>query len=215
MLVYQPELSKLLLFLQFIAAVTAILYFKKNKNNYWKWFSIYLVFIYLQESFSQVLVDFLAIEKENYFAYFGIPIEFLFWFWLYALKSLKSLKLFVSCTGIYFLSFLPINIFFDSSKIVYSFNYTVGTLLLLYLVSLEFYKQIKNDSILEFNENKMFYINIGVVLFYVGTLPFFGLYKLILKDIQIWNNYYIYFLISNCIMYLLFTASIIWGKPKL
>ena len=62
--------------------------------------------------------------------------------------------------------------------------------------------------------NKMFYINIGIMLFYVGTLPFFGLYNLIVKEPEIWNIYYLYFLLSNCLMYLLFTASFIWGKPK-
>ena len=79
---------------------------------------------------------------------------------------------------------------------------------------MEFFKQIKNDDILEFSKNKMFYINIGLVLFYVGTLPFFGLYKLLIKEIEIWNGYYLYFMVSNCIMYLLFAASFIWGKVK-
>ncbi len=82
------------------------------------------------------------------------------------------------------------------------------------LVFLEFKKQIQNDDILAFPENKMFYINIGIMLFYVGTLPFFSLYHLLLKEPEIWNIYYLYFLISNCIMYLLFTASFIWGKQK-
>jgi hypothetical protein len=90
----------------------------------------------------------------------------------------------------------------------------IGALIMLILVSLEFLKQIKNENILMFNQNKMFYINIGIILFYVGNLPFFGLYYPIMKEPKIWNLYYIYFMISNCIMYFLFAASFIWGKPK-
>jgi hypothetical protein len=96
-----------------------------------------------------------------------------------------------------------------------SLNTTFGTLLLLILVFIELIKQIKSDSIIYFKNNKMFYINIGVILFYIGNMPFFGWYYPILKFPEIWNSYYIYFMISNCIMYLLFAASFVWGKTKL
>lgn len=213
-MIYQPELSKLLLWIQLATAIIAILFFNKVKGTYWKWFSIYLVFIFIQEFFIEDVVTFFGVDKDIYFAYFGIPIQFLFLYWLYAYKSLNNLKLTTLCIIIYALSFLPINSYFDTAKIVYSFNYTVGTLILVFLIFLEFFKQIKEDKILQFRYNKMFYINIGAMLFYVGTLPFFGLYRLIVEIPDIWNNYYIYFLVSNCIMYLLFIASIIWGKEK-
>jgi hypothetical protein len=173
-----------------------------------------LVFIYLQEQFSEAILNFINIQKVDYFAYFGIPMEFLFFFWLYAAKSLQNLKLFYFFILIYFLSFFPIENYFEKIKIVYSFNYCVGAFLLMILVFLEYHKQIVNDNILEFKQNKMFYINTGVLLFYIGNLPFFGLYKILINEPTIWNNYYIYFLVSNCIMYLLFAASFIWGKPK-
>ena len=140
--------------------------------------------------------------------------HFSFFDWLYAIKSLKKISLFWSFTIIYFLSFIPIELYFSKLKVVYSFNIVIGTILLMVLIFMEFFKQIKNDDILEFSKNKMFYINIGLVLFYVGTLPFFGLYKLLIKEIEIWNGYYLYFMVSNCIMYLLFAASFIWGKVK-
>ncbi|WP_272149004.1 hypothetical protein [Tenacibaculum aiptasiae] len=99
-------------------------------------------------------------------------------------------------------------------RLSYAINLTVGTILLSFLVVLEFIKQIKNDNILEFNRNKMFYITVGVILFYIGTYPFFAFNDILIKDkyIHIWNMYYIYFLISNYLMYLLFAASFIWGK---
>jgi len=211
---YQPEISTLLLWIQFLTAIIAIAYYKKVKESYWKWFIVYLIYVFLIEKFGDTLFRFIHLKKENYFAFIGIPIEFLFFYWLYAMQSLKSKKIFYSFSFLYFLSFIPVELFFEKIKIVYSFNYTIGSFLLMILVFLEFKKQIQNDDILAFPENKMFYINIGIMLFYVGTLPFFSLYHLLLKEPEIWNIYYLYFLISNCIMYLLFTASFIWGKQK-
>jgi hypothetical protein len=209
-----PILTTVLLYLEVISAGIALSYLKKINNTYWKWFILYLVIVSLSDFFISDIVSYLKIEKQYFYAYAIIPIQFIFFYWLYALKSLKSKGLFLSFIGIYILSFIPIELYFEKLRVVYSFNYTIGTFLLMILVFLEFKKQIQNDDILEYKKNKMFYINIGTMMFYVGTLPFFGLYNLIIKEPFIWNIYYLYFLISNCLMYLLFIASFIWGKVK-
>lgn len=211
---YQPILTNLLLKLEILASVIGILFITKHKNSYWVWFIYYLTFICIADYFSVEISSFLKIKKVSYYAYIVIPIQFIFFYWLYAIKSLHSQKIFWACIVLYLLSFIPVELYFSKLNVVYSFNYTVGTLLLMILVFLEFKKQISTDDILDFYQNKMFYINIGVLLFYVGNLPFFGLYNLLLKEIVIWNTYYIYYLVSNCIMYLLFSASFIWTKVK-
>lgn len=202
---------------ELIAAIVALMYFKNFKNSYWKWFAYYLFYIV----FYDVIIGRLALgfylssKLDAYFAFVQIPIEFLFFIWLFALKSLNNKKLFWVCISVYLLSLIPDSSLSKGDYYFSSFNYIIGALLLLVLVILEFNKQIKSETILQFKEDKMFYINIGVVLFYIGTLPFFGLYYPIMKVPEIWNNYYIYFMISNCIMYLLFASSFIWGKVKL
>jgi hypothetical protein len=211
---YQPELLKLLLCLEFIAALVSLIYIPKCKRTYWIWFIFYLNFIFVFDYFSEQISNFLMIKKQFYFAYFIIPIQFLFFYWLYAVKSLRKIKLFWIFSLTYLLSFIPIELYFSKLKVVYSFNLVIGTILLMFLIFLEFLKQIKNDDILEFSKNKMFYINIGLVLFYVGTLPFFALYNLLINELQIWNAYYLYFMISNCVMYLLFSISFICGRTK-
>ena len=211
---YQPELVNLLLWLEFFSAVVGLFYFSKNKGTHWVWFIFYLNFIFFFDFFSEEISNIMKLKKQYYFAYFIIPIQFIFFYWLYAIKSLKKISIFWSFSIIYFLSFIPIELYFSKLKVVYSFNLVIGTILLMVLIFMEFLKQIKNDDILEFSKNKMLYINIGLVLFYVGTLPFFGLYNLLINELEIWNAYYIYFMISNCIMYLLFAASFIWGKVK-
>lgn len=215
MLTEPTFLIYLLHFFEIIAAFTGILYYKNIKNTQWIWFVIYLNFVVINELFGLKIFNYFKINESFLFSYITVPSEFLFFIWLFALKSQKNKKLYQICLLIYISSFFLKLSILKEKFIFDSFNYMVGALILLVLVSLEFLKQIKSDAILNFKENKMFYLNIGVVLFYIGNLPFFGLYYLILKEPQIWNSYYIYFMLSNCIMYLLFAASFIWGKPKL
>lgn len=214
MIVYQPELSKMLLWLEFFSAIVALIYYNKLKKTNWKWFVYYLIFIFVIEKFGEDLFLFFLIKKTNYFAYFGIPIQFIFFYWLYAVHSLKRNKIFYVFSGLFIFSFLPIELFFSKLNIVYSLNITVGTFFLMILILLEFNKQIKSDNILNFYKDKMFYINIGVILFYIGTLPFFAFYNYILEQHEIYNKYYVYFLVSNCIMYFLFAISFICGKTE-
>jgi|688.fasta_scaffold166020_2 hypothetical protein len=211
----KPSILLILLnFFEILALLAGIINYNNIKKTYWKWFVVYLIIIVIYELFGVKIFNYFNIEERISFSYFIVPLEFLFFIWLYALKSLKKEKLFITCSCIYILSFFP-NLSILKGKFIFdSFNYMIGALIMLILVSLEFLKQIKNENILMFNQNKMFYINIGIILFYVGNLPFFGLYYPIMKEPKIWNLYYIYFMISNCIMYFLFAASFIWGKPK-
>lgn len=82
------------------------------------------------------------------------------------------------------------------------------------LVILEYYKQITSQEILNFNKNKMFYINLGITLSYIGTLPFMAFLSLLVKYKEIWDMYFSYFLISVSVMYILFASSFIWGKQS-
>ncbi|WP_054852607.1 hypothetical protein [Olleya sp. ITB9] len=215
MLEYYSFLGDILLGIEFLSALVAIIYFRRLKHSYWRFLAIYLVFIFIQELFWKFNSSLAIIRKQDYYLFFGIPVQYIFLFWLYALKSLKNKKMFLICLILYSTSFIPLTLKVDKINVVYSLNLTIGTILLSILVVLEFLKQIKNDDILKFKENKMFYINLGVIFFYIGTYPLFSFYDYLSKSLTtIWNYYYLYFLISNCIMYLLFSASFIWGKTQ-
>lgn len=204
-----------LLYFELISVLFGIYYFKKFKNTFWKWFIYYLAFIVLVGAMHQLIIVKYYYDFGNYFlSYFVIPIEFLFFFWLYACKSLNRKKLFWAFSALYLLSFLLQSYITKEIKSVYSFNYVVGAFFLGILVFLEYMKQINSDDIIKFKENKMFYINLGVSLFYIGTLPLFSFYGLLAKNLDIYWNYYLLFLVANHIMYLLFTFAIIWGKPN-
>ncbi|WP_130285960.1 hypothetical protein [Aquimarina brevivitae] len=202
----------MLLIAELVAALVGLYYLITRNIGYWKYFSFYLVFIALQESFWHFGFGIDPNVKQNYYAYFGIPVQYLFLYWLYAFNSLQMPKLFWSCVGLYLLSYIPIELWLKKLNVLYALNLTIGTVILMGLALLEFLKQIRDDSILNFRQNKMFYINAGVVLFYVGTYPLFCFYEQLRTRYQsIWNYYFLYFLLANISMYLLFTFSFLWG----
>jgi hypothetical protein len=211
----QPELLKHLLhFCEFIALVAGIVKYKSLKNSYWKWFVIYLAYIFAYEIISWTAKYVLKYYIGTFQSYIHIPIEYLFLFWLFAYTSLKNKVLFWWLSALFLISIVVDNYLKPKDFSFMSLSTTVGNLILLILVMLEFLNQIKSDAIMRFKENKMFYINIGVTLFYIGNMPFFALYYDILEIPKYWNNYYVYFMVSNCLMYLLFAASFVWGKVK-
>ncbi|MEC4003702.1 hypothetical protein OX283_003470 [Flavobacterium sp. SUN052] len=210
-----PILLDLLHICEFIAMIVGIIKLKSLKNSYWKWLVFYLIYIFMYEIMTAFFSNDFSKYIEKITSLIQIPLEYTFIYWLFAYKSLNMKKIFWIFTVSYFITFfleyhldnLDRFSFFSLSKVF-------GALLILILVIIEFTKQIKSDTILNFKSDKMFYINIGVVLFYIGTMPFWALYFKILEFPEIWNSYYIYFMVSNCIMYLLFAASFVWGKVK-
>ncbi|WP_160139153.1 hypothetical protein [Chryseobacterium sp. c4a] len=197
-----------------IAALVSIIYFNRIKKLHWKYFSLYLIAIFLCESSVKWAEKPLRIDRIIFYNYFVMPLQFIYFYWLYAVKSLKKPKLFYIFSVLYFAAFIPQLSLFMEKKVVYSLNYTLGCLFLMVLVVMEYYKQVNSTEILKFSTNRMFYINLGITLFYIGTLPFFTFMSLLWEYRDIWDLYFAYFQVSGAVMYILFASSFIWGKQN-
>ncbi|WP_164463142.1 hypothetical protein [Chryseobacterium indoltheticum] len=211
---FQLFLQSCMIFAEGLAALASIVFFKKIKGSHYMYFSIFLIFIFCCEMFGKFAENYISYPKNLFFNYFVIPIEFIFFYWLYAYQSLKNKKLFFLFSALFLLAFIPNELYFVKNKHIFSFNYTFGSLLMMFLVIMEYYKQVNSENILNFFKNRMFYINLGVTLFYIGTLPFWAFYFQLLEHMDIWSLYYSYFLLSGIMMYLLFASSFIWGKQN-
>lgn len=210
-----PFLRALVLFMEFSAAFVAVCYYPRLKQSLWRWFVYYLLLIFCMEAFGKWGLDNFQSLKKYYYDFFVIPFEFIFFYWLYAYQSLRRKKMFWFFTSCYIGSFIPHLFYLKEVRIINSLSYTLGDLLLLILVLLEYFKQLQSDDILNFRTHKMFYINAGVMLFYIGTLPLFAFDQMLYVNAKvIWNYYYHFFLLANGVMYGLFAASFIWGKQK-
>jgi len=211
---FQKLLSDSFLWIEGGTAIVALLHLKGLKRQYWRFFIYFLVIVFICEAVGKWGGAYISFSKTKYYNYVVIPFQFIFFYWLYAFKSFNNKTLFWALTLLYLLSFIPSEFYFKGSKVIFSFNYTFGSFILMVLVVMEYYKQITSSDIINFNRNRMFYVNLGVTLFYIGTLPFWTFYYLLVEYKQIWNIYFDYFLISGIVMYVLFSISFVWGKQN-
>jgi hypothetical protein len=96
-----------------------------------------------------------------------------------------------------------------------SFSYTIGNIILLGLILSCLYKIIKSDDILQFRASMMFWVCLGLLFFYLGSLPFFGLWNYLNNNHPaIFDNYWYIQMALNYLMYFTFSLGFIWHKPK-
>jgi hypothetical protein len=205
--------------LELIACITGFIYWNKIKGSFWKWFPFYLAIICAVELTGDILN-----YKEEYdvknliYNNFSIPLEFLFFYWLYYRYAAgkKRKQLVILCTSVYIASFIADQIYFKHTNFFFnSFSYCIGNLALL-LAIISFFIQFTNTKeIVRYKSSMIFWVSLGALIFYLGSLPFFGLYNLLYKEYYEAFVVYSYIMfICNWLMYLLFTVAFIWGKVK-
>lgn len=207
---------------ELLACITGFLYWNKIQRTYWKWFPVYLAIIVVTELAGKYLLYDLSRPdlNGNLYLYFGIPLQFLFFFWLfgqyYSRSGMKRLPLVGACC--YVLCWILDIIYFNETSTTWwfrSFSYTVGNVILLLLIIGFFSRIIRSDEILQIKSNLMFWVCVGLLTFYLGTLPFFGLYNTLNeKHPHIFDVYWYIQIGLDYLMYLFFMAGFIWGKPR-
>jgi len=205
--------------LELTACITGIIFWVKIKNSFLKWFPVYLGFIVLAEQSGNWLHYIKEDQiKGNLITYFVIPVEFLFFYWVYYKTAVtdSGRRLVIYCTGIYAAGFILDLLFFIGKEYYFmSFSYCIGNLALLIIIIAFFIQFAKSDKIIHFKTELLFWISLGLLIFYLGTLPYFGLLLLLYDEYR--EVYYVYsnlMFVCNCIMYSLFSIGFICTKPN-
>ncbi|HET6993535.1 MAG TPA: hypothetical protein VFI06_01075 [Chitinophagaceae bacterium] len=205
--------------LELVACITGFLYWRKVKDTYWRWFPVYLATIVLIE----VTAEYFLYEQRNaevslgIYQYFGIPLEFLFFYWLFYRYFDKKNRWPLYSAAIYIACWL-LDIFYLGHLSLYfeSVSYGVGTILLLILLFQFFMQFARSNDVLKYRSSMMFWVALGIILFYMGTLPFYELRNTLYR-MDDKTFFFVYWYIQfglNYLMYILFVLSFIWGKPK-
>jgi hypothetical protein len=219
-----------LYFFEFLACLMGFIYWKKIKDTYWKWFPIYLAIVVLVELTCKVIVETLD-DSSNLvnpyrgsninaaiYRYFGIPIQFLFFFWLFRqyFSKQKKHKWPLIGAAIYILSWITEQLFFEHVDTWFmSFSYTIGNIVLLVLIILFFIRFVNSEAILKYKHSMMFWVCLGLLAFYLGTFPFYALRNTLYKTNKSVFSIYSYVSMGlDYLMYIFFTISFIWGRPK-
>jgi hypothetical protein len=153
----------------------------------------------------------------NYLSIFIIiPFEFLFFSWLFY-KNLYKKPIVIWGSCLYIFAYLLEHILFKFKKdyFFFSFSYSIGNIILLIFILMYFYKLTYSERILFFYKEKMFWVALGCLIFYLGTFPYYGIFNLLLKNhYELLVSYTWVEIFLDYTMYLLFAASFIWGKEK-
>jgi hypothetical protein len=206
--------------LEITACVAGFLNWKKIRATYWKFFPVYLAVIIIAEFIGKYLkYQNLARANLALYNYFVIPLEILFFTWLFhkAFAQTTFRRLPVAAACIYITCWVADMFIIPKGSYTWisSFSYTAGNVLLLVLILTALYKLATGNAIIFIKTNMVFWVCMGLFVFYSFSLPFYGMGNYLYNHYRnIYTSYFhiIYFL--NYIMYALFTIAFIWGKPK-
>ncbi len=198
-----------------------MLYTKKQPKTYWTSFPWFLILVGIMDGVG-LLINYTLIKsypKLNLFYYqlFVIPFQVIYYFWIINQNILTNKRLYYIGIIIFLISiilecFTLVNLegyWFNSS------SYMVANLLLLAHILRYFHQLSKNDRILFFYKERMFWVSLGLLIFWLAALPFFGIFNyLLLNYPSVHLFYFKVVLILNYIMYTCFLISFIWAAKE-
>lgn len=206
--------------LELLACIAGVLSWKKIKDTYWKWFPFYLLLIVIAEVTAIFVNNYQGVKAgAGIYRYFAMPLQMLFFFWLFyqEFKPYRRRVLPVIATllfiGAYIYELVAVG---TLEGWINSFSYTVGNVLLAGLIIVFFLRFIQTDRLLNFKADTMFWVSIGALIFYVGSLPYYGLYNILRTDenMHILVIYWYFQMAFNYLMYTCFIIAFLWGRPK-
>jgi hypothetical protein len=211
--------KELVVAFELLAAITGFLYWKKLRSSFWKWFPFYLATIVLVETASIYIENTPAFKWNIYwFKFVGMPLQFIFFTWLFYRAGEKKFgNWYWAAAVLYVLSVAAEELFFKGLKTpFFSFSYMVGCIVLLVHCMLHLGALIRSDELLACKTNLMFWVCLGIIVFYIATFPFYGLFYTLAtkkyRHIHLACTWIACFL--DYAMYLLFTIGFICYKPK-
>jgi hypothetical protein len=207
--------TKCLLIVEGLAVIAGFITWRKWSNSYLKWFVIYLLIIFIFEVLYWIFFFYNKGTISLLLHEIIIPFEMIFINWLfYKIFNTRNKKLILSGIVFYVLALLLEKTILNNFTYYFqSLSYTVGNLFILIYIILFFVELVNSDKILTFKKLTEFWIVCGLLVFYLGTFPFYGLYNELAKNIDIFMAVAWVATSLNYCMYLLFTIGFIWGKP--
>jgi len=200
--------------IEVITVIIGFFYIKKIKNTVYVEFIYLLMYVAINEIIAFILVvNFNFPNDFLYNIYDIITVLFYLYFYRAIIKNKKTKKLINYFSLLFIVSyvleyfFLKFNLLTDNA----SYSPHFGSVLIIIVLILFLFEIINNEKIV-FNLYKsiIFWISIGLLLFYVGSIPIF-----ISKEIMSYNITYQYILFGlNLIMYGCFILGFILSKKE-
>tara|TARA_R110002049_G_scaffold355_1_gene2091 strand:+ start:2875 stop:3531 length:657 start_codon:yes stop_codon:yes gene_type:complete len=164
-------LTNVVITLEGIAALVSILYYKKVNNTPLKFFPLILIYIFVNEFSAEYTYRYFGTNVPQYNVYNIIFFLFFYYvFWSYV-KNAKH-KQWIKIGAIIFILSCFVNVLFQSFvREPQLLTYVLGACLLIFCIILYYIEILTTSKILLINQDFLFWISVGLLLFYVGYIP--------------------------------------------
>jgi len=208
-------------FIVTIACITGLLHYKKfSGNTMYKFFILFLCLTFLTELLGSITSIYynktgkiLYYQGYVYNTFAIIAYSFFFWFYYKHYKKRKNKITILVLWLVFYLYLLIYFLFFNYRFILFNTNsVAVGSTLLLITIILFLIEIVNNENVVfNITNNLIFWITLGLLLFYVGIIPIMIAHKFLN-----FNELYTQILILlNVLMYGSFIIGFIKSDPKL
>lgn len=202
-----------------IAAIAGFSQRYKLGNSLWSYLTYYLIWISTLEWIGWLSrlwnkMDF----NSRLYNYVSIPSEYLFFLWLLSqLIRSRNKKLWLipeSSIFIYSVAWLLDHFYFSKQTYAFqSFSVTIGSILMVMLIMVYLYVIVASDYILTFAKTTDFWVILGIISYYLLSLPYYGTYNTLTQNYKhIFEMYQVIVYCLSISMYLLFTIGFLWPK---
>ena len=198
-----------------IACIAGFATWRKWKHGYIKWLPVYLLIITALEIGYHTSITFNKRGIASLIYEIEVPVEMFFISWFfYNTLGTKNRWLVFAGVFIYTISLIIEKVALNQPGYFFrSLSYTIGNLFILIYLIVFFIALVRSEKILTFKTSAVFWIAVGMLVFYLGTFPFYGLYNELAKNIDLFIAFCWVATSFNYCMYLFFTIGFIWGKP--
>lgn len=203
------------LFMELLSAIIGSIYYYKYKNSVLKNFLIYLWVVVFIEYAGYISTKYLDIKYTGFIfnSYFFLSYIYISSLYLRIIRDLKKKKAIRFFFGIYLISVLIGGFYENYITDFLSIPFITASFLIVSQVAFYFIEVLNSERVLHVNKNLFFWISIGLLIFYVGNIPF----RIALKYYMEKESYTILFSIFYLLIILLnlcYIIGFIWSDKK-
>lgn len=203
-------LINILLLFEWIAFLASLFFFEQLKKQKLVLIPVLLFVIIISEAIGKLFIN------NNQWFNVMIPVQFLCLFLLfYQHTNYRYWRRVIILFSIIIAILTIAGSIQPGSQKFNVLNYTIGSIFLSAVCLHYLYECMNSRSIIAIHTNSLFYLAMGTLLFYLGTLPFHSMRNyLYFKYESIFDLYNYLSYILNITMYGLISFGIIWANRK-
>ncbi|WP_271782791.1 hypothetical protein [Aquimarina algiphila] len=212
---YLFELQIFGLIFQLITAIVGSIYFYKYKNTVLKYFLIVLWYVGINDILGLILKNYFNFESVTiiYNIYYLVVFSyFMFLFKNYVSNTNRKKWIFIFIV-IYILSLFINSFIEDYLEEVATAPYIIGASFVIISIIFYYIDILNSEKVLYVNKNLLFWISIGVLIYYAGNIPF-RIVRNYVGELIDASIQYMVLLILTFVMNTCFIIGFIWSSKK-